>query len=686
MAKGSVKSKTDSSKMSGAAARLDEEKAVEQQVADFAKGLAQSNAKKEADLEEKLQKLRASRMHIFNKKKIEQLEKEKEELSKHTTDAVDEYERMLKEKAAKEELEDQKQREKELAEYRKQQNSKVAQANAKGTAAAEKIMDSKVGAQAVKVAQQVGSAISEGAEKYMGLYATYMSKIDARIQGAGKGFDFQSMSDRLSRNLSGSPFLKYSDTLENLSRLVEAGVADNVVQRAFLETIKDKIATTFDALNENLLRLVRIQRNDTTAARLGMEASLTRLFNYYFSDTSYLSNAFDSVSASLLDLSAQLDSQSAVELEYIVQKWLGALGSVGVSNETLTKISEGITYLGTGNIEALSSDEALQNLIVMATNRTPDLEYSAMLTEGVSAGQINELLASIISYVQDISSSGNNVVKQQYAQLFGISLTDMRAFQNLSDELVRDLYTSGMTYKDTLTELNNQMGQVAKRTHFSEMIDNIFENVLASTGMTIASNPLLYGTYKAADMLESITGGINLPFISAMGTGLDLNMSLEGLMKGGILGIGTVASLIGGIGNLFGGTGALGKFDTTSGQNSRWYMGADKSGGFTGYQNAGELSTTQSTTNYVSSGNELGIQQSLSDEQKQTGKDVQGEEKDENADTVIEVLKFIKAYFEEGGSDENPLKVIMTNYVTGSSNIDDSGITFNGANRRNLIP
>ena len=97
-------------------------------------------------------------------------------------------------------------------------------------------------------------------------------------------------------------------------------------------------------------------------------------------------------------------------------------------------------------------------------------------------------------------------------------------------------------------------------------------------------------------------------------------------------------------------------------------------------------STTQSTTNYVSSGNELGIQQSLSDEQKQTGKDVQGEEKDENADTVIEVLKFIKAYFEEGGSDENPLKVIMTNYVTGSSNIDDSGITFNGANRRNLIP
>ena len=39
-------------------------------------------------------------------------------------------------------------------------------------------------------------------------------------------------------------------------------------------------------------------------------------------------------------------------------------------------------------------------------------------------------------------------------------------------------------------------------------------------------------------------------------------------------------------------------------------------------------------------------------------------------------IKFLRAYLEEGGSDEHPLQVKVTNYVAGTSNIDDNGITF----------
>nr|DAR14942.1 MAG TPA: hypothetical protein [Caudoviricetes sp.] len=83
--------------------------------------------------------------------------------------------------------------------------------------------------------------------------------------------------------------------MTKLNSLVEEGVAKGVAQRAFLGTIAEEVATTFDATQASLLQIVRIQQTDTTAQRLGLEANLTRLFNYYFGDTSYLSQAFDSV-------------------------------------------------------------------------------------------------------------------------------------------------------------------------------------------------------------------------------------------------------------------------------------------------------------------------------------------------------------------------------------------------------
>lgn len=515
---------------------------------------------------------------------------------------------------------------------------------------------------AAEFGKKLGAAFGESVEKYLGSYAQYMSKVNARIQGAGAGFDYESINRTLRRNTALNPFIKYTDVLDRLARLVDLGIADNLVQRAFLDTISDKIATTFDAAQGSLLEIIRIQQRDSTAARLGMEAELTQLFNHYFSDTSYLSETFDSVQASLIDLSAQLDERSSVELEYIIQKWLGSLGSVGVSSSTLSSIAQGLTYLGTGNVGALSGNQSLQNLLVMAANRA-NLSYSNILSGGLSAGDANLLLASLIQYVQEIAGSGNNVVRQQYAQLFGLTMADMRAFKNINDTVLNELYENGMTYADTLNELNSQMGQLGSRMHISEMVNNIIDNALADVGIGVASNPAMYGLWKAADMLESITGGISLPFISVLGSGTDLNMTLEGLMKGGVIGISAIGSLISGIANL-GRGGGLGSFDAL-GTNYLWNVGLNK-GGFSTYQSAGELSSRKSAINYVSSGNELGIQQSLADEQRRAGEEVMGETPDE--DNPVYWIKLIWEFL-ESGNETNPLHVTVQNLDLYSSTI-----------------
>ena len=67
--------------------------------------------------------------------------------------------------------------------------------------------------------------------------------------------------------------------------MVSQGIAFNVEQRAALDVMKDKIATTFDAANGTLLRLVRIQEQDTTAGRLGMDSALTALLNNMYQTT-----------------------------------------------------------------------------------------------------------------------------------------------------------------------------------------------------------------------------------------------------------------------------------------------------------------------------------------------------------------------------------------------------------------
>ena len=511
---------------------------------------------------------------------------------------------------------------------------------------------------------KIGGALMGSVDQYMDTYIEYMGAIEARIQGAYANVGYEELEKVIRQNTAGSPFIRYDKALENLAQLVDAGTAVNLTQRAFLATISEKIATTFDVFDSNLLRMIRIQQTDTTAARLGMEAELTQLFNYYFSDTSYLSESFDSVTAALTDLSAQLGAIASVETEYIIQKWLGALGSVGVDDSTLTNIASAINALGTGQIDYLTSNTEMQNLLVMAANRM-GLSYSDMLVNGISSADANKLLYGIIDYIQEVTSGVNNVVKSQYAQLFGLTMTDIVAFENISDSVINTLYASAMSYNNTLTELNYQLSQVSDRMHLSEKIDNIIENVLMSTGVGVASSAALYGTYKAADMVQSITGGIYIPTISVFGSSITLPNAIEEYVKMGIVGISTMGSLFSAIGNWANGGGL---------SMSRWTSSWDK-GSFTGFTSMDQLTTTTSSTGVVSNTNETGMQQSTYDEQQDSAEEISGQEQQGEEDSqMVKLLTRLVEFFEESKSAKNPLFVQLFT-PTNAAATEDLSIT-----------
>jgi len=398
--------------------------------------------------------------------------------------------------------------------------------------------------QTEKLAQQtVAAAVKAGdsaVEAGLSVYTTYMSGINARMQGTSKTFG--GLLSNISRNLTASPYVKQIDVIDNLSKLVSQGIAYNVEQRAFLETISDKIATTFDATNGTLLRLIRIQQADTTAARLGLEADLTRYLNKNYQDTSYLSEQFDNVSAALYEATSIAGRNMGVEIEGVVQKWLGSLYSVGASDTLISTLSQGIGYLGSGNISALSSSESIMNLFALGASRA-GVDIGSAITGGLNASQVNKLLSGVVSYIQEIGSTGNLATRSEFASMFGMTISDMTALLNLSSADLVDISNNMLTYSDTISEVQSQLEQVSSRMHFTELIDNVLSNAALTLGMGVASNIVTYGIYRAAELLDVITGDLKIPTISVMGSAIDLDMTYGQAIKTGVLGIGALGTL-----------------------------------------------------------------------------------------------------------------------------------------------
>lgn len=500
------------------------------------------------------------------------------------------------------------------------------------------------------------NAIGNSVNTYTQIYQKYQASMNARLQGSM--YNFQGLTTTVQGNLALSPYVKQTEVLENLSKLVEAGTSFNIEQRAFLATISDKIATTFDSFDSTLMNIIRIQQADSTVARLGMEAQLTQYLNSRYSDTSYLSNTYKTVRSNLFGATSTMNREQAVEFEYQVQKWLGSLGSVGVSQGTLSNLSQMIGALGSGDISALAGNQSLQNLLAISSAGS----FGGLLTGGLNAKNTNQLLYNLVNYLGGIQ--GNNVVKTQLAQIFGMSRADIEAIANLSQSDIKNIFGTSLTYGGAVQETGSQLKQVGSRMHVSELISNVFGNLTASLGGAVANNPATYAAWMVTNMLESATGGTNIPAVFGLGTGVDINATVEQLMKLGIMagaGIGTgmVGKAISSLSN----GGAL-NLENWNAQDS-----ISRGGGFTGVRQG--VSVDVSSTQYIGSSSSSDIyEQTVTAAKEPYSEEIKSsvDEEDLYKQTMKDNLQAIKDILDGLITGTNVMSVRASYGLSGGSN------------------
>ncbi len=403
--------------------------------------------------------------------------------------------------------------------------------------------------------------------------ASFKGIIDTRLQGSGNETWAGSYWDQLSKDMMSvglvTPYFQQEKFAENIKELVGEGIAFNLKQRAFLKTIQEKIATTFSVADGTLLRLIRIQQEDSTAGRLGMESALNTFLNSMYENTEYLNSVASGVRSSLEEMESLMPGALATEVEYQVQKWMGSLYSVGMSRNAVDSIAAALGQIGAGQIEGLTGGGA-GNLIIMAANDA-GLSIADILTDGLDSSDTNKLLQATVNYLAEIAeaSAENQVVQQQLASVFGVRASDLKAAVNLASKgSVTDISKSNLTYDMMVSQLTAMAGSMAKRTSLGEMMTNIWENGMYSLASSMANNPVSYLIYKLAKMLDSTVGGIDLPFVNVMGFGVDLNTTVSDLMRVAAVGTGVLGSLgpmISGLASSFSGRAMLNTMGIKSG-------------------------------------------------------------------------------------------------------------------------
>lgn len=419
-------------------------------------------------------------------------------------------------------------------------------------------------------------SLAKKLEKTVDSIASYKSTIDTRLQGSNNEKRVGSYWDQLTTDImrtgAVTPFFKQEKFAENVKTLVESGIAYDLKQRAFLMTIQEKIANTFNVADSTLLRIVRIQQADTTAARLGMESALNAFLNNMYENTEYLKGVAESVRGSLQEMESLMGAKAATEVEFQVQKWMGSLYSVGMSQEAVNSIATALGQVAAGQIEALTGGNGTGNLMVMAANKA-GIPIADILAKGLDSSQTNTLLQATVNYLAELAdvSKDSRVVQQQLAGVFGVKASDLQAAVNLAkDDTVSTVASTEFSYSNMLGQLYKMAGSMGARTSIGEMMTNVWDNVQYSLSAGMANNPITYLTYKLASLLESTTGGIDIGLPMVMGNGLPVQFKVSDLMRalsmaGGV--VGSFGALVSGLAN------------STSGKLMLQSMGIDKGSG-----------------------------------------------------------------------------------------------------------
>ena len=519
-------------------------------------------------------------------------------------------------------------------------------------------------------------------EKTIDSVAMYKGDIDTRLQGS-KNEQFKgSYWGQLTKDMMSvgavTPYFKQEKFAENIKSLVDQGIAFDLKQRAFLMTIQEKIANTFNVADGTLLRLVRIQQEDSTAGRLGMESALNSFLNNMYENTEYLKTVAEGVRSSLQEMEALMTGAEATEVEYQVQKWMGSLYSVGMSQEAVNNISSALGQIAAGQVDALTNGSGSGNLLVMAANRAGK-PISEILAEGLDAQETNELLQAAVDYLAELAeaSKDSRVVQQQLASVYGVKASDLKAALNLTSDGVSsdNIFKEYLTYDNMLKQLNDMAGTMHLRTSLGEMMQNVWANGQYTLASSMANNPAAYLLYKVASLLDATTGGIPLPFISAAGFGVDLETTVADLMRVASLSTGIIGSfgqMIEGLSNSFSGQSMLEQMDIKQGSGLKVNI-RGTGDGITASEASGGGAQTTSSSGYVgnSSGSDIkeSTIQEAEDSKKQQMIEALEEEQAHQIDYINENVLKIYELLDEVTNGKKAFNVKVAGY----------GLTSNGS-------
>lgn len=461
-------------------------------------------------------------------------------------------------------------------------------------------------------------------------------EIDTRLQGlrAGKswlGSYWDKMNTDIIRYVGMSPTVKQEDVTTNLKTLVGKGIAFNVEQRAFLETISAKIANTFEATDATLLKLVRIQQADTTAARLGMESALTAFLNNMYETTEYMTEAAADIRASIYEASALMGAAEATAFEYQVQKWMGSLYSVGFGSSS--GLAEALGKLAAGDISGIN-EGGYSNLLIMAANKA-NLSIAEILAKGLDDSETNILMQAMVNYLADIynETKGSKVVAQQFANVYGLTASDLKAAASLARSTT-NIANNNLNYGGMMTQLTNTASTMIMRTSMGEIMGNLLGNLKYATSAIIAKDPILYATYEIASILDETVGGINIPAIHVWGNSVDLETTVANLMRVGAMGLGLlggIGTMLTGIGNNMTAAGMLRGFGVTNG------LTTTSRGSGSGLLTT-SYGTTVSESGYIGNAEGSDVQNKVISDAQEDGQKQLAEAMDESEETKLSTV------------------------------------------------
>ena len=84
------------------------------------------------------------------------------------------------------------------------------------------------------------------------------------------------------------------------------------------------------------------------------------------------------------------------------------------------------------------------------------MSYSSILTQGLNAEGVNNLMKSVVELLQDIAkNTSNQVTKSAWSEILNMTRSDFRAVSNLTSTDISSIYGSNVTYQSALNETSN---------------------------------------------------------------------------------------------------------------------------------------------------------------------------------------------------------------------------------------